>query len=564
MKERDLRKSLIMKSLIIFLCCILSGRAILAQTPSRTARTPKTTTVITQSPSATQAATTKPALTTKSATTQSPVISQTGATSSFTKMKIKLPFATDEKEFFVQKMGHFFVLNGDIIVGNDFPKTMSYSVSNADYRWANATIPIIIDPSIYENNLGDYVHAAISNFNNLTELCLIPRTNEKDYVRIVYSNTIAGAGLSYVGRQGGEQSLFLSSSNSSQILMESKIGVMMHELMHAAGFYHEQCRDDRDQFVRINGDSIQDGQQNNFQKEGGVARGNYDYCSIMHYSSKAFSKNNTTTIECVQNGMIATCPPCLGNRIYFTDDDINGIDKFYNNASRFPCKETNFPDPRFKSQMQFPNIYPSASQAAMAAFQHRAKLASLEKPFFGGNATTYLDKPGSNMIKFVGAYPNFHEVRQGNNTVGGTVFLKSTSAEWQDVLLSDLGNPPIDDFAARMRATQNYAVRNGYVGGFPNFFHKDYGKGIVCGTVLIGHGGAEWRDVPLSELGNPALDNITARMTSANDYAFKNGFLGGFPTFYHADYGKGIVCGIILIKKEAGIWRDVIVIEGPK
>ncbi len=59
------------------------------------------------------------------------------------------------------------------------------------------------------------------------------------------------------------------------------------------------------------------------------------------------------------------------------------------------------------------------------------------------------------------------------------------------------------------------------------------------------------------------MDDISARMTSANDYAFKNGYPGGFPTFYQADYGKGIVCGIVLIKREAGIWKDVTILEGP-
>ena len=158
-----------------------------------------------------------------------------------------------------------------------------------------------------------------------------------------------------------------------------------------------------------------------------------------------------------------------------------------------------------------------------------------------------------------------HEARKGNNTVGGTIFLNFKAAQWQDVPLKDLGNPSLDDFAARMRATQTYAVQNGYVGGFPNFFHADYGKGVVCGTVLIGHGGAEWRDVRLTELGNPPLDDIRAMMTSANDYAFKNGYLGGFPTFFHTEYGNGIiVCGIVLIKKNAGEWRDVVVIEGPR
>ena len=369
-KERDLKKFLIMKSFIIFLCCIISGRATLAQTPSRTARTPKTTTVVTQSPSATQAATTKPALTTKSTTTQSPVISQAAVTSPiYTKMTIKLPFATAEKEYLVQKMGHFFVLNGDIVVGNDFPKTMAYSTGDRDYRWSNADIPFAIDPSIYANGLYDEVAAAINEFNTKTQLCLTLRTTQEDYIKFVFSSTIAGGGLSSVGRQGGEQHLWFSSTASK--------GTVIHELMHVAGFYHEQSREDRDQFVRINEANIMEASKHNFQIEDGVPRSSYDYCSIMHYSSKAFSKNNDFTINCMENGVVKMCPPCLGNGETFSDADIVGIAGFYNNVSRFPCqqiyKQEYFP-------YKFPNIYPSASQSAMAAFQHRAKIASLE-PF---------------------------------------------------------------------------------------------------------------------------------------------------------------------------------------
>ena len=69
-------------------------------------------------------------------------------------MKLKLPFANEEKEYMVQKMGHFYVLNGDIIVGNDFPKTRANSVENKDYRWPNGNIPYVIDPSITINILG--------------------------------------------------------------------------------------------------------------------------------------------------------------------------------------------------------------------------------------------------------------------------------------------------------------------------------------------------------------------------------------------------------------------------
>lgn len=483
-----------------------------------------------------------PSVTTKSENKITPVnVQKTEPVfSTFSRMNLKLPFSTVAKDYTVQKMGHFYVLNGDIIVGNDFPKTMLYSHDDKDYRWPNADIPFVVDPGIFENGLNDEVAAAISEINSKTILCLSRRTTQDDYIRFTFSSTIAGAGLSDVGRQGGEQKLYLSSTATK--------GTVMHELLHAAGFYHEQCREDRDQFVRIIEENIKDDLKDNFQIEPGVARSAYDYCSIMHYSATAFSKNKLPTIQCVQNGMTSPCPPCLGNRESLSDADAKGISWFYSNVSRFPCEAV--PEPVY-FPYKFPDAYPSASQETMAAFRRSADVA-------------YKERFVSEFIKIIGAYPNMHEARKGNNIVGGTVFLYSLAAQWQDVPLSELGNPSLDDFAARMRATQVYATANGFIGGFPTYHQADYGKGVVCGTVLIGSGGAEWRDVPIAELGNPDLNDIRARMTTANDYAFRNGFLGGFPTFFHADYGKGIVCGIVLIKKSAGEWRDVVIAEGPK
>jgi hypothetical protein len=231
------------------------------------------------------------------------------------------------------------------------------------------------------------------------------------------------------------------------------------------------------------------------------------------------------------------------------------------------------------------------SEMAMKAFRHRAEVATQEG--------------------FVGAFPNFYTATYGRNHVGGTVFLKPGAAEWRDVPLSELGDPPLDSFAARFRATNHYATEHGFVGGFPNFFHAEkfvfspYVSGLpdeilraavveghastsrfeqfltpirrygprdgitglryatVCGTVLVRPEHAEWRDVPLAELGNPPLSDIGARFRATSAYAVQHGFVGGFPTFFHADYGHGIVCGTILLKATGAEWRDVLLWRGP-
>jgi hypothetical protein len=167
---------------------------------------------------------------------------------------------------------------------------------------------------------------------------------------------------------------------------------------------------------------------------------------------------------------------------------------------------------------------------------------------------------------FVGAFPNFYTEVYGPASVAGTIFIKRNDlTKWMDVLLTDLEKPSLSDFGQRFRATQDYANRRrkeGFVGGFPNFFHADYGGGIVCGTILLKAGGAEWRDVPLSELGaNVSLDDIGQRFRATHDYAkrINEGFVGGFPNFYHANYGKGIVCGTILLRENVAEWQDVTV-----
>lgn len=79
-----------------------------------------------------------------------------------------------------------------------------------------------------------------------------------------------------------------------------RMGTIIHELLHSVGFYHEQSSWDRDEFIDVLEENIAEGKQHNFNKytENQITNFGigYDYGSVLHYSSLAFSKNGKPTI----------------------------------------------------------------------------------------------------------------------------------------------------------------------------------------------------------------------------------------------------------------------------
>lgn len=57
-----------------------------------------------------------------------------------------------------------------------------------------------------------------------------------------------------MGTIGGKQRVSLDSNGCIYK------GTAIHELMHAIGFYHEHCRNDRDDYVTIHYENVQEGE----------------------------------------------------------------------------------------------------------------------------------------------------------------------------------------------------------------------------------------------------------------------------------------------------------------
>jgi hypothetical protein len=145
-----------------------------------------------------------------------------------------------------------------------------------------------------------------------------------DYIRVV-SNGAATFSSSAIGRRGGRQDLMAADAHPWPVIA--------HEFLHALGVYHEQSRSDRDAFVEIKWDNIQDGPPpageinalGNFQTQpGSTDYFDYDYGSIMHYHDRAFAKDNSKpTIVPRQAGVV------IGQRNGLSFGDRQTVAKIY-------------------------------------------------------------------------------------------------------------------------------------------------------------------------------------------------------------------------------------------
>ncbi|XP_029985113.1 meprin A, alpha (PABA peptide hydrolase), tandem duplicate 1 isoform X1 [Sphaeramia orbicularis] len=171
------------------------------------------------------------------------------------------------------------LVEGDILI----PEGRNALVDKR-YRW-KFPIPYILGDDLDLNAKG-CVHQAFEMYRLKSCIDFKPYEGEKTFIKFEKR----GGCFSSVGDQQTGQILSLGSGCDHKAVIE-------HELLHALGFYHEQSRTDRDDYVTIWLDQVTPGMEHNFNKynDDFITDQNtpYDYESIMHYRPFSFNKNES-------------------------------------------------------------------------------------------------------------------------------------------------------------------------------------------------------------------------------------------------------------------------------
>lgn len=183
------------------------------------------------------------------------------------------------------------------------------------FRWPNAQVPYHIDPSLPNQAR---VTDAIAHWEQNTNIRFVLRTtaNAAQYPNYVHFRPATGC-WSAIGMQGGRQDIGLSDGCTT--------GNAKHEIGHAIGLWHEQSREDRDSHIAIQWANIEAGKEHNFNQHisDGDDMGTYDYASIMHYPTHAFSSNGQPTIATIPAGTD------IGQRDGLSAGDIAAVHSIY-------------------------------------------------------------------------------------------------------------------------------------------------------------------------------------------------------------------------------------------
>ncbi|XP_071541033.1 hatching enzyme 1.2-like [Panulirus ornatus] len=195
------------------------------------------------------------------------------------------------------------------------------AIANPRRRWEGGVVPYTIS-SRFTRAGRLAVAGGIRLIQKTSCIRFQPRLpSHTDHISFVPSSLCS----SHIGRQGGRQVVRLAEPCLTP-------GVVAHELMHALGFWHEQSRADRDDYITIVWSNIFPEKKQNFARRSSLSSQTfgapYDYGSVMHYSWNHFAKDPASPTIIVKRPGVT-----IGQRKGLSPTDIFKINALYDCGS---------------------------------------------------------------------------------------------------------------------------------------------------------------------------------------------------------------------------------------
>lgn len=218
---------------------------------------------------------------------------------------------------------------------SDGSRSKRRAVKGKTYRWKDKTIPYKISQEDFTRRQRKEIKYAMSTWSHYTCVQFVPATTHESYVNIVG----APGCYSSVGYVGNRSIIGLSN--------RCRLQSILHELGHTLGFIHEHMRPNRDNYIAIMRDNVEESALLNFRKCPQNMIDNYsvpyDYKSLMHYGGTYFSKNGNITIKTLDHSM----QDVIGQRSGLSFNDIKLANLMYSCHEKCTSTQVECLDPGF-------------------------------------------------------------------------------------------------------------------------------------------------------------------------------------------------------------------------
>jgi hypothetical protein len=195
--------------------------------------------------------------------------------------------------------------------------------------WTNGAVYYVFDSAVTTVNRQNWRDAA-ATWSATATLTFTEGFGSGNYIYVQNGS----GNNSYVGMIGGQQTMNIASWTYRYIIA--------HEIGHALGLIHEHQRSDRDSYVSISWNYIQNGYESNFQTFTSTNYGTYDFDSVMHYDKCSFSTDCPPGFTCAcTHYTIVVLPPndaqwqnAIGQRDHLSQLDGSGMAQRYGSSAQ--------------------------------------------------------------------------------------------------------------------------------------------------------------------------------------------------------------------------------------